>query len=182
MEYIGKTSLYQYLKSKPKKRISEQETKKIFRRIIMGVQYLHCKKIAHRDIKLDNIMVNENYDVKIIDFGFSLFTQPGKKLNLHCGTPSYMAPELVAKKDYLGQPVDVWALGVLLYKMLTGYYPFNGKSPLIQLNPKVKPTRNSSMLSEEASSACPSTSPTPPRRSSSGCSSTSQRSAPLPNR
>ena len=126
MEYIGKTSLYQYLKSKPKKRISEQETKKIFRRIIMGIQYLHSKKIAHRDIKLDNIMVNENYDVKIIDFGFSLFTTNNKKLNLHCGTPSYMAPELVAKKDYLGQPVDVWALGVLLYKMLTGYYPFNG--------------------------------------------------------
>jgi len=49
-------------------------------------------------------------------------------LNLHCGTPSYMAPELVAKKDYYGQPVDVWALGVLLYKMLTGYYPFNGKT------------------------------------------------------
>ena len=72
-------------------------------------------------------MVNENYDVKIIDFGFSLFTTNNKKLNLHCGTPSYMAPELVAKKDYLGQPVDVWALGVLLYKMLTGYYPFNGK-------------------------------------------------------
>ena len=74
MEYIGKTSLYQYLKSKAKKRISEQETKKIFRRIINGVQYLHSKRIAHRDIKLDNIMVNENYDVKIIDFGFSLFT------------------------------------------------------------------------------------------------------------
>ena len=92
----------------------------------MGVQYLHTKKIAHRDIKLDNIMVNENYDVKIIDFGFSLFTTKNKKLNLHCGTPSYMAPELVAKKDYLGSPVDVWALGVLLYKMLTGYYPFNG--------------------------------------------------------
>ena len=92
----------------------------------MGIQYLHSKKIAHRDIKLDNIMVNENYDVKIIDFGFSLFTTNNKKLNLHCGTPSYMAPELVAKKDYLGQPVDVWALGVLLYKMLTGYYPFNG--------------------------------------------------------
>ena len=72
-------------------------------------------------------MVNENYDVKIIDFGFSLFTTKSKKLNLHCGTPSYMAPELVAKKDYLGSPVDVWALGVLLYKMLTGYYPFNGK-------------------------------------------------------
>jgi len=127
MEYIGKTSLYQYLKSKPKKRISEQETKKIFRRIISGIQYLHQKKIAHRDIKLDNIMVNENYDVKIIDFGFSLFTTKNKKLNLHCGTPSYMAPELVAKKDYLGSPVDIWALGVLLYKMLTGYYPFNGK-------------------------------------------------------
>ena len=102
MEYIGKVSLYQYLKSKSKKRISEQETKKIFRKIISGIQYLHGKRIAHRDIKLDNIMVNESYDVKIIDFGFSLFTTKNKKLNLHCGTPSYMAPELVAKKDYLG--------------------------------------------------------------------------------
>ena len=157
MEYIGKTSLYQYLKSKPKKRISEQETKKIFRRIIMGIQYLHSKKIAHRDIKLDNIMVNENYDVKIIDFGFSLFTTNNKKLNLHCGTPSYMAPELVAKKDYLGQPVDVWALGVLLYKMLTGYYPFNGTTftfYLILIPQKVKLIKSYSMLSEEASLEC----------------------------
>ena len=68
MEYIGKVSLYQYLKGKSKKRISEQETKKIFRKIINGISYLHSKRIAHRDIKLDNIMVNENYDVKIIDF------------------------------------------------------------------------------------------------------------------
>ena len=126
MEYIGKLSLYQYLKQKNKKRLSEQETKKIFRKIVRGVEYLHSKKIAHRDIKLDNIMVNKNYDVKIIDFGFSLFTSSSKKLSLHCGTPSYMAPELVAKKDYVGQPVDIWALGVLLYKLLTGYYPFNG--------------------------------------------------------
>ena len=82
-------------------------------------------------------MVNENYEVKIIDFGFSLFTTKNKKLNLHCGTPSYMAPELVAKKDYLGSPVDIWALGVLLYKMLTGYYPFNGMKNHLKIQIKL---------------------------------------------
>ena len=93
---------------------------------MLGVQYLHSKKIVHRDLKLENIMINENLNVKIIDFGFSLFTLKNRKLSLHCGTPSYMAPELVAKEDYLGQPVDIWALGILLFKMLTGAYPFTG--------------------------------------------------------
>ena len=77
------------------------------------------KKIAHRDIKLDNIMVNENYDVKIIDFGFSLFTTKTKKLNLHCGTPSYMAPELVAKKDYLPcRTIKKQLLVLMLFQLL----------------------------------------------------------------
>ena len=73
-----------------------------------------------------------NHQVKIIDYGFACVSKD--KLKVFCGTPSYMAPELVAKKDYLGQPVDIWALGVLLYKMLTGYYPFNGKIPIYSIN------------------------------------------------
>lgn len=68
--------------------------------------------------------------IKIIDFGFAAFTmdQAGRnqRLKIFCGTPSYMAPELVRKHEYDGQQVDMWALGVLLYAMLTGAFPFRG--------------------------------------------------------
>ena len=65
--------------------------------------------------------------VKLIDFGFSGITGE-KKLKIFCGTPSYMSPEIVRKSEYEGKPVDMWALGVLLYVMLTGAFPFRGSS------------------------------------------------------
>jgi serine/threonine protein kinase len=67
--------------------------------------------------------------VKLIDFGFSVLTNtPNQRLKVFCGTPSYMAPEITRKTDYEGRPVDMWALGVLLYVMLTGTFPFRGIS------------------------------------------------------
>lgn len=64
--------------------------------------------------------------IKIIDFGFSTTCKPDKKIQFMCGTPHYMSPELAMRKDHYGQPADVWALGVLLFIMLTGKLPFNG--------------------------------------------------------
>jgi serine/threonine protein kinase len=67
--------------------------------------------------------------VKLIDFGFSvLVNAQNQRLKVFCGTPSYMAPEITKKADYEGMPVDIWALGVLLYVMLTGNFPFRGTS------------------------------------------------------
>ena len=67
--------------------------------------------------------------VKLIDFGFSVLTNTAnQRLKVFCGTPSYMAPEITRKTDYEGRPVDMWALGVLLYVMLTGTFPFRGVS------------------------------------------------------
>lgn len=98
-----------------------------------GIAYLHSKGIAHRDIKLDNILIEEKTKmIKIIDFGFACFTRDGRgSKQMHkifCGTPSYMCPELVKKLDYDAEKVDVWALGVLLYAMLTGIFPFKGNN------------------------------------------------------
>lgn len=93
------------------------------------MEYLHSLNIAHRDIKLDNILIEEKTNmIKIIDFGFSVIQNPTQKLKIFCGTPSYMAPEIVQKKEYDGKAVDMWALGVLLFAMLTGTFPFRGIS------------------------------------------------------
>jgi serine/threonine protein kinase len=81
---------------------------------------------VHRDIKLENIILNENHKTKIIDFGFSIIIPSDKKLSIFCGTPSYMAPEIVAKKDYFGPPVDIWSAGIVLYVMMVGHFPFKG--------------------------------------------------------
>lgn len=82
-------------------------------------------QVVHRDIKLENILLDSNRSMKLIDFGLAAFYAPGKKLRVHCGSPSYAAPEIVARKMYEGPPVDVWSLGVVLFAMLAGFLPFH---------------------------------------------------------
>ena len=126
MEYIGHMSLHSYLKSKPGRRLDEKEAKKLFFQIVQAVNYCHAKNIVHRDIKLENILLDENMTIKVIDFGFSITIPASKKLNIFCGTPSYMAPEIVNKTLYNGHATDVWALGILMYVLLHGNFPFKG--------------------------------------------------------
>ena len=92
-----------------------------------AVLYMHSRNICHRDLKLDNILIeDETKMIKIIDYGFGVVVNGNRgHLKIFCGTPSYMAPEIVRRDDsYEGKPVDMWALGVLLYVMLTGGLPF----------------------------------------------------------
>jgi len=128
MEFIKGKSLYSYLKSKDGRRLSENEARRIFKQVLEGIQYCHKRNVSHRDIKLENILMTETNDIKIIDFGFSTCYPPGTKLRVFCGTPSYMSPEIVTKKDYYGPPADMWALGILLYAMISGRFPFKGSS------------------------------------------------------
>lgn len=84
--------------------------------------------MAHRDIKLENVMLDAGGNVKIIDFGFSTCIPNDKKIKLFCGTPSYMAPEIVAKQEFCGPPTDIWASGVLLFAFFCGCFPFRGQN------------------------------------------------------
>lgn len=97
--------------------------------MLTAINYIHNKGVAHRDIKLDNIMINiSTMNVKLIDFGFSTLTEYGSTSRTFCGTPSYMAPELAAKREYIPSRVDMWAAGVVLFAMLHGYLPFKGNT------------------------------------------------------
>ena len=107
-------------------KLEEKDAIKIFKQILSGIEYCHSHNVTHRDIKLENILADENLNVKIIDFGFSVCVSSTQKLRIFCGTPTYMAPEIIRKKDYYGPPTDIWSLGVVFYYLLTGQFPFKG--------------------------------------------------------
>lgn len=94
-----------------------------------GIAFCHSKSVTHRDVKLENILLDEQgANLKIIDFGFSTCIPNDKKIKIFCGTPSYMAPEIVSRIEYAGPPADIWALGVLLFALLCGCFPFRGSN------------------------------------------------------
>jgi MAP/microtubule affinity-regulating kinase len=124
LEYVQGHSLQALISKQPLKRLEEKEAVGIFTQFMRGLEYCHSLGVAHRDIKLENVLVGLDGVVKIIDFGFATFCKPGVKGCIYCGTPNYMAPEIVKKLEYEGIPVDVWAAGVLLYLLVTGIFPF----------------------------------------------------------
>ena len=101
--------------------------RKIFSQIFSAMDYLHKYNMAHRDIKLENILLKKNYEIKIIDFGFGMYNPEKKLQKFFCGTPNYMPPEIAEKKPYIGQLADMWSLGILVYKIFCADFPFKGK-------------------------------------------------------
>ena len=100
----------------------------IFKQIFEAMDYVHKKGMAHRDIKLENILIKKNYEIKIIDFGFGMYNPENKLQKFFCGTPNYMAPEIAEKKPYNGQLADMWSLGILVFKIFCADFPFKGKN------------------------------------------------------
>ena len=126
MEYIDGISLLDVIQNDPKKRINESRCKKLFYQIVKAISYCQSKNICHRDIKLENILVQKNDIIKIIDFGFAIKCRKNQYQKLLCGTLCYMPPEIVNRKEYNPFYSDIWSLGVLLYAMLFGIFPFRG--------------------------------------------------------
>ncbi|KAI9027832.1 MAP/microtubule affinity-regulating kinase 1 [Hyaloraphidium curvatum] len=126
MEAASGGELYDYLVVHG--RMKEKEARAKFRQILSAVHYCHRKKVIHRDLKAENLLLDSFLNVKIADFGFSNTFDPDGKLDTFCGSPPYAAPELFQGRRYVGPEVDVWSLGVILYVLVTGCLPFDGKN------------------------------------------------------
>jgi NUAK family SNF1-like kinase len=124
MEYASGGELYDYLNER--KRVTEIEARSIFRQIVSAVHFLHKNRIVHRDLKLENILIDNNGDIKLADFGLSNNWSPNNLLYTFCGSPLYASPEIVNGYPYFGPEVDCWSLGVLLYTLVYGSMPFQG--------------------------------------------------------
>eukprot|EP00160_Parvularia_atlantis_P000555 Unigene10452_Nuclearia_a/m.31945 Unigene10452_Nuclearia_a/g.31945 ORF Unigene10452_Nuclearia_a/g.31945 Unigene10452_Nuclearia_a/m.31945 type:complete len:264 (-) Unigene10452_Nuclearia_a:44-835(-) len=134
LEYIEGETLDDFVFGTKDGRLPENVARFLFRKLLLAIEYCHSLRVVHRDLKMENVMVTKTGDVKVIDFGLSaMFEAPNGLLRTFCGTLEYAAPEVLSKeKSYFGPPTDVWSLGVVLFLMISGTYPFmvEGMNPL----------------------------------------------------
>ncbi len=106
-------------------RILEGEARRIFGELCTAVGWLHRQGIVHRDLKLENVLLDGELGVKLGDLGFAREYQKGRLMETFCGTTGYASPEMLACKKYLGVETDIWSLGIILYTLLCGGLPFD---------------------------------------------------------
>ncbi|KAF7838065.1 CBL-interacting serine/threonine-protein kinase 21 [Senna tora] len=123
MEYASGGSLSD--KMSYSKKLNECEAKKLFQQLIDAMDYCHNKGVYHRDLKPENLLLDGKGNLKVSDFGLSALRKPDNVLTTACGSPCYVAPELLSSKGYDGAAADVWSCGVILFELLAGHLPFD---------------------------------------------------------
>eukprot|EP01084_Bolivina_argentea_P026347 48988_1 len=106
--------------------LEEVEAQRITKQILSAIKYMQDHMIAHLDLKPDNILFDNNNNVKLIDFGEAIIKNK-QKINIKCGTPFYMAPEIIREIPYDPFPADMWSIGVIIFCMLFGFVPFHAE-------------------------------------------------------
>ncbi|KAK4718266.1 hypothetical protein R3W88_016604 [Solanum pinnatisectum] len=110
-----------------KRRLKEDVARKLFQQLINAVEFCHSRGVYHRDLKPENLLLDENGNLKVSDFGLSALAESKRQdglLHTTCGTPTYVAPEVISRKGYEGAKADIWSCGVILFVLLAGYLPF----------------------------------------------------------
>lgn len=135
-DLMRRGELFDYLTEKVT--LSEKETRSIMRALLEAVEYLHSLNIVHRDLKPENVLLDDQGHIKLSDFGFSVQLGPKEKLRELCGTPGYLAPEILKcsmdeTHEGYGKEVDLWACGVILFTLLAGSPPFWHRKQLLML-------------------------------------------------
>ncbi|KAF9764848.1 putative serine/threonine-protein kinase KIN1 like protein [Nosema granulosis] len=134
-EYIKGKQMYDLIVNEGE--LDEREARRYFRQLVSAIDYIHRNSIVHRDLKIENILVDEHGNVKLIDFGLSNFYDNKMLLNTFCGSLYFAAPELLMGHRYCGPEIDIWSLGVVLYVLLNGCVPFDDKD-VVNLQGKIK--------------------------------------------
>ncbi|EES00092.1 hypothetical protein BDA96_03G026600 [Sorghum bicolor] len=125
MEYVRGGELFARV---ARGRLKEDVARRYFHQLIGAVDFCHSRGVYHRDLKPENLLVDEHGNLKVSDFGLSALKECQKQdglLHTTCGTPAYVAPEIISKKGYDGAKADIWSCGVILFVLLAGYLPFH---------------------------------------------------------
>ncbi|XVF27280.1 hypothetical protein REPUB_Repub14bG0093100 [Reevesia pubescens] len=137
LEFVTGGELFDKIASKG--RLKEDEARKYFQQLINAVDYCHSRSVYHRDLKPENLLLDANGVLKVSDFGLSALPQQVREdglLHTTCGTPNYVAPEVINNKGYDGAKADLWSCGVILFVLMAGYLPFE-ESNLMALYKKI---------------------------------------------
>lgn len=124
MEYVRGGELFAKV---AKGKLKEDQSRKYFQQLISAIDFCHSRGVSHRDLKPENLLLDENEDLKVSDFGLSALPEQLRNdglLHTQCGTPAYVAPEVLRKKGYDGAKADMWSCGVILFVLLAGFLPF----------------------------------------------------------
>ncbi|XP_052841948.1 uncharacterized protein LOC128256000 isoform X3 [Drosophila gunungcola] len=117
-------------------RMKEPEAARVFTQLVSAVHYCHLRGVVHRDLKAENVLLDKDMNIKLADFGFSNHYEEGATLRTWCGSPPYAAPEVFQGLEYDGPKSDIWSLGVVLYALVCGALPFDGKT-ILELKSRV---------------------------------------------
>lgn len=137
MEYIKGGELFDRI---AKGRLTEDVARKYFQQLIAAIEFCHSRGVYHRDLKPENLLLDEIGDLKVSDFGLSALAESKRNdglLHTTCGTPAYVAPEVISRNGYDGAKADIWSCGVILYVLLAGYLPFRD-SNLMEMYRKIE--------------------------------------------
>ncbi|KAJ3364223.1 hypothetical protein GGF31_000570 [Allomyces arbusculus] len=129
--FLGGGELFDWLRARPSGRLGEDDARVLFAQLVDAVGYCHDKGWCHRDVKLENVMLSDDHkQCLLIDFGFATrIPEEGAMLTTPLGSSAYASPEMLQKLPYAGPDVDVWSLGIVLYTLICGRFPFRGDSP-----------------------------------------------------
>ncbi|KHN06402.1 CBL-interacting serine/threonine-protein kinase 12 [Glycine soja] len=128
MEYVRGGELFNKV---AKGRLKEEVARNYFQQLVSAVEFCHARGVFHRDLKPENLLLDEDGNLKVSDFGLSAVSDQIRQDGLFhtfCGTPAYVAPEVLSRKGYDGAKVDIWSCGVVLFVLMAGYLPFNDRN------------------------------------------------------